>query len=271
MAVLRGNKGVGKAIGGAAAPTASLAPVPLNTPSVKRENNGRDPSINLVPVRNAGVWGQSGNPAEESAGETRPTAQSTAALTKPAPWAKPASAPSEASDSAAAAASKPMPSLRPQTANWADVDVDSDEDDNVPVTSAVNATNHAHSSHSAANTPQAAAAPASYSFSNNTFSHSNNSDSVRKDRSGSFNNNDNLGNEQRRFGGFGQNNYQPQEEAFGGRFNNNNMSRGFGSGDARLSGQPSNDYGVRTTPLHKLSQGLISSITVLFCAVIFLL
>lgn len=243
MAVLRGNKGVGKAIGGAAAPTATLAPVPLNTPSVKRENNGRDPSVNLVPVRNAGVWGQSGNSAEEAAGESRPAAQSTAALTKPAPWAKPTSAPNETSDSAAATASKPMPSLRPQTANWADVDVESDEDDNIPVTSAAGASSHAHASHSATNTPQAAAAPASaYNFSNNNFG---NNDSVRKDRSGSFSN-DNLGNEQRRFGGFGQSNYQPQEEAFGGRFsNNNNMNRGLGSGDARLSGQPPNDYGVR--------------------------
>lgn len=238
IAVLRGNKGVGKAIGGAAAPTATLAPVPLNTPSVKRENNGRDPSVNLVPPRNAGVWGgQSGNSAtDEQTSEARSSAQATAALTKPAPWAKPTtSAPNETTTDSAAAASKPMPSLRPQTANWADVDVDSDEDDNGPVTSAVGSANHALGGN------QSTAAPA-YSF-NNSFSN-NNSDAVRKDRSGSFNN-DSIGHDQqRRFGGFGQTgSYPAQEEAFGGRFNNhNNNNRAFNSGDARMNGQ--NDFGV---------------------------
>ena len=55
-------KRIGKSVGSAAAPVA--APVPMNTPSLRRENGGKDVTINLVPVssgNNAAVWG---GPAE---------------------------------------------------------------------------------------------------------------------------------------------------------------------------------------------------------------
>ena len=88
------NKGVLKALGVAAAPT------PLNTPSLKRENNGRDVNAVLVPV-GSGVWGNKGG-AEERQGDfedtstqqepTKPTSEAVSATEpvsapKTAPWA----------------------------------------------------------------------------------------------------------------------------------------------------------------------------------------
>jgi hypothetical protein len=124
MAVFTARGTVGKAIGGAVAPTASAAPIPLNTPSAKRENNGRDPHVNLVPVRNAVVWGQSSSDPKANYNESAASSQDPLSMipmmpvSKPAPWAN--------SSTAANVSSAAGPN-----ANWAE-DVDSDDDRAVP-------------------------------------------------------------------------------------------------------------------------------------------
>jgi len=115
MAVFTARGTVGKAIGGAVAPTASAAPIPLNTPSAKRENNGRDPHVNLVPVRNPVVWGQSSSDAPKATASQDP--QSMIPVSKPAPWAN-------SSNSANTS------SVGGLNANWAE-DVDSDDEAHV--------------------------------------------------------------------------------------------------------------------------------------------
>lgn len=233
MTVVRGNKGVGRAIGGAAAPTASIAPIPLNTPSVKRENNGRDPSVNLLPSRNAGIWGQGG---EDGNGEPRYASQTAPIAPKPAPWAKPAASTEQSTE----AASKPAAATR----NWADVDVDSDEDDDSPHSAP--APSHAFlpqpSSSTAAQGMQWAPTETShpsFGLGSASFGQSQGqgpagaSDSgYRKDRSGSGSFNDSFGGgDQRRFGGFGSTPYGGNQQE-DGRFG----SRPFGSSDARFGG-----------------------------------
>lgn len=226
LAVIRGSKGVGKSIGGAAAPTATLAPVPLNTPSIKRENNGHDPNVNIVQSHSSGgVWGHgssSGGGADTSPAE-RPSTQPVSSLSKPAPWAKTASTasagestPTTNPDSNAA---KPSSVARPQTSNWADVDIDSDEDDapRAPVSRVLGAVQ------AAASRP---AEPQTGFGYNNAFNP--NSNDYRKDRSGSgsFNNESD-----RRFGGFGNNpGYPAQDDRFANR-------GGLNSGDARFNSQ----------------------------------
>mmetsp|Transcript_66158 Transcript_66158/g.130177 ORF Transcript_66158/g.130177 Transcript_66158/m.130177 type:complete len:1366 (+) Transcript_66158:131-4228(+) len=230
LTVMRGNKGVGKPIGGAAAPTAS-APMPLNTPSAKRENNGRDPSINLVPSnRTAPVWGQS----EEQSAESRAPPQPAPVVSKPAPWAKP-----ENTD----ATNKPAPVLRPHTTNWADVDVDSDEDDSPPLSAG------GHGSSLTTNTGGSALrqnAPGNAQFSHQQGMQSSGYDlnlNHRKDRTGSFGDSYGPGNDQRRMGGgFGSSGY-------GGhlhddvRTGSGHRAGSYGSGDARVSGQSQVDFG----------------------------
>ena len=39
---------------------AAAAPMPVNTSSLKRENNGMDTSISLVPAGKSGTWGAKG-------------------------------------------------------------------------------------------------------------------------------------------------------------------------------------------------------------------
>ncbi|KAJ1438353.1 hypothetical protein B484DRAFT_416260 [Ochromonadaceae sp. CCMP2298] len=134
MAVFKGKSNLGKAVGMAAAPTASLAPAPLNTPSVKRENNGRDPSVNLVPLKNSGVWGK-GDEAEEVP-ESKPTPAPLASFSKPAPWAKPTEGAAGTAvgvgagvpgTQARAFTAPPKSQALPQGVNWGDLD--SDEED----------------------------------------------------------------------------------------------------------------------------------------------
>lgn len=88
------------------------APTPLNTPSLKSENSGKDVLVSLVPVgSNAPVWSQ-----QSDTGAQSKAASETARLSgaKPAPWTKPAEV----------AAAKPPP-MR----SWADDDSDDDPED----------------------------------------------------------------------------------------------------------------------------------------------
>jgi hypothetical protein len=56
------KRSVGKSIGSAA------TPVPMNTPSLLRENKGRDITVSLVPTGGAAVWGASAAPEPKNDG-----------------------------------------------------------------------------------------------------------------------------------------------------------------------------------------------------------
>jgi hypothetical protein len=79
-----------KSVGVAAAPT----PIPLNTPSLKRENNGKDINTVLVPVGGSSVWGSHSNISESKNIEegstnsisTNNTSTAIQQINKPAPW-----------------------------------------------------------------------------------------------------------------------------------------------------------------------------------------
>jgi hypothetical protein len=237
MTVVRGNKGVGKAIGGAAAPTATVAPIPLNTPSVRRENNGRDPSVNLVPSRTAApIWGQG---TEEHSPEIKHSAPSAPVVSKPAPWAKPAQSGGEAGTEDTA---KPAPAPRVQSTNWADVEVDSDEDDSPPTTSPVvpqTAPQHSRPAEPTHAAPSFTQSPYNQGLPGPQDSHG----GFRRERSGSGSGSfpEPFG-DQRRFGGFGAASYGQQQQD-DGRFG---PRGGFPSGDVRFGGPVPNDFGVRT-------------------------
>lgn len=107
------NKSVAKS-----ALTFSSVPLPTNTPSLLKENKGKDVSVSLVPGGGAvsgasNVWGAtaSSTPASATQSTTVKTGGAPViSLSKPAPWAKPAPAPagpggsseSHSGDSAAA-------------------------------------------------------------------------------------------------------------------------------------------------------------------------
>lgn len=71
----------------------AAAPIPTNTPSLLKENKGKDLNVNLVPSvgsanTSSSVWGTS-----STASANKPTsAAAQPSLSKPAPWAKPAPA-----------------------------------------------------------------------------------------------------------------------------------------------------------------------------------
>jgi hypothetical protein len=107
-------------IGAVAAP----APVALNTPSIRKENNGKDISVNLVPVGVSSVWGQADDKKEESMAEQQQLAQQ-AAQTPQAP--APSVAPWAKKDGSSASGGSPQPSgssapQQPsrQQRNWAE-------------------------------------------------------------------------------------------------------------------------------------------------------
>ena len=114
------TKRVAKPIGTAAAP----APVALNTPSIRKENNGKDISVNLVPVGVSSVWGQSESDAkkEESMAEQQQLAQQQAQAPQApapsvAPWAKKEN--TSAAGDGAQAGSGSSPQHKPR--NWVDI------------------------------------------------------------------------------------------------------------------------------------------------------
>lgn len=124
---LTGASKVGKTVGPAAAPT------PLNTPSLRRENKGRDINVALVPSGGSGVWGQSQTSAASDS-KTSEEAPALAATTpslapslsaKPAPWAKQSSANADAKDIALAETKTSVPVSRQKS--WAEVDSDEEE------------------------------------------------------------------------------------------------------------------------------------------------
>lgn len=84
---MQGDKGrVGKSIGSAA------APIPMNTPSLRRENKGRDVSVTLVPAGNAaGVWGGAASEPKNDgyqavAGTALPNSNVAGGKSPTAPW-----------------------------------------------------------------------------------------------------------------------------------------------------------------------------------------
>ena len=114
-------------IGAVAAP----APVALNTPSIRKENNGKDISVNLVPVGVSSVWGQADDKKEESMAEQQQLAQQAAQTPQApapsvAPWAKKdGSSASGGSPQQPSGSSAPQQPSRQQR-NWAEFN---DEDE----------------------------------------------------------------------------------------------------------------------------------------------
>lgn len=84
---MQSDKGrVGKSIGSAA------APIPMNTPSLLRENKGRDVSVSLVPAGSAaGVWGGAASEPKNDgyqavAGTALPSTSNIGGKSSSTPW-----------------------------------------------------------------------------------------------------------------------------------------------------------------------------------------
>ena len=109
-------KRVPTAIGTAVAP----APVALNTPSIRKENTGKDISVNLVPVGVSSVWGQTEADAkkEESSAEQQQLAQQQAQV---APAPAPSVAPWAKKDGSATGGESPPAPQPTRARNWADI------------------------------------------------------------------------------------------------------------------------------------------------------
>ncbi len=118
---------MGKTVGAAAAPT------PLNTPSLRRENNGKDISVLLVPTVSAnGVWGSSSENKQSVAQvpETNSSAPVSApVVAKPAPWARV----NNGTDGSPAVVTEVRPKAASAAAkSWADAESDEDDEDDGP-------------------------------------------------------------------------------------------------------------------------------------------
>lgn len=119
MVYLGGSKNrAGKSTVGVAA-----APTPVNTQSLRRENNGKDINVSLVPVANTtGVWGQSSNDQKPAESYTQENPKPAA---RPAPWA------SKAQDDPTETQTYLPPQKESKVKSWAE-DSDDDDDDNPP-------------------------------------------------------------------------------------------------------------------------------------------
>lgn len=124
MAIMVGKRGITKSVGAAA------APAPINTPSLKSENKGRDISVNIVGSAGSASWVQGGQSSgslkiSESSPQRALNPSSNSVLSKPAPWAKPASSASSVPEESSSPILKPVSSA---PKSWA-ADEDSDDDD----------------------------------------------------------------------------------------------------------------------------------------------
>jgi len=119
-----GRTNLGKTIGAAATP---FTPAPLNTPSLKKENNGRDISTNIVSTSSSsGVWGshQSSLDGRGMDEANRPVAA------KPAPWAKASTSAAVATtDTPHVSTVNTTASTRPQLKTWAAEDEDEEDEE----------------------------------------------------------------------------------------------------------------------------------------------
>lgn len=139
MAVFVGKAKTGKSIGTAAVPAA--APTPLNTPSLKRENGGKDPTVAIIPTGSSAVWGNSSSnndrnvpspPNDQSPSTWRASSSSantTSGMVKPAPWAKGDGKPDVVDNSHVESRPVPSASARSRAKSWADDDSEEEEED----------------------------------------------------------------------------------------------------------------------------------------------
>jgi hypothetical protein len=119
-----GPKPSGAKIAGIAA-----APTPLNTPSLKSENSGKDILVNLVPVGSSGaVWTSEGKPEAASAPTTVQPSEKPV-TSRPAPWASRSGEEGSAPPPAPMSTSTPPARSLKTMKNWADDDSDSDTED----------------------------------------------------------------------------------------------------------------------------------------------
>eukprot|EP01036_Dinobryon_divergens_P043245 gene43245-57549_t len=104
-----------KAVGVAAAPT------PLNTPSIRKENKGKDITVNLVPIgSNNGVWGQSSDQKATSDSQDDQQPHQSSVQSRSAPWTSKSNAEHPENESQ---------TQKPQHRDWADVESEDEEEE----------------------------------------------------------------------------------------------------------------------------------------------